>query len=95
MEEKLIFGESIGQTTQFISTKTAQAGFTAKSIVLSPKLKNQGHWASIPAELYESIQQGAVILKNKNNLPAAQKFYQYLFSAQAKETLKEYGYLVD
>lgn len=95
VEEKLIFGESIGQTTQFISTKTAQAGFTAKSIVLSPKLKNQGHWAAIPSEFYQSIQQGAVILNNKNNLAAAQKFYQYLFSEEAKRTLKEYGYLVE
>ena len=98
IKDKLVFGESISQTNQFITSKSADIGITAQSIVLAPTLKNEGTWISIDQNSYEPIAQGAVVLKegrrNKNKLLADQ-FFEFLFSEKAKEILKDYGYLVD
>ncbi|APD05886.1 molybdate-binding periplasmic protein [Flavobacteriaceae bacterium UJ101] len=92
LQDKLVFGESIAQTNQFIISKSAEVGFTAKSVVLASKLKNQGHWIDID-DIYTPIAQGVVIIKQQNNLqPQAEKFYHFLFSNTAQKILQNYGY---
>lgn len=90
VKDKLVFGESISQVNQFITSKSAELGFTAKSSVLSPKMKNKGSWIEIDKKLYSPIQQGVVQLNNKEY---SEKFYNFLFSEEAKEILEKYGYL--
>jgi molybdate transport system substrate-binding protein len=97
VKNKLVFGESISQTNQYILSQSADIGFTAKSIVLSDDMKNEGTWADVAPQSYTPIQQGAVILKhgNETNKEATQKFYNYLYSAKAKNVFKKFGYLVN
>lgn len=97
VKDKLVFGESISQTNQYIISRSADVGFTAKSIVLSNEMKGRGVWVDVDIKSYSPIQQGAVILKhgNETNKEASQKFYNYLYSAQAKNVFKKYGYLVN
>ena len=93
-QPKLVFGESISQVNQFVISKTAEVGFTAKSVVLSPKMKGQGQWSEVPQEAYPPIAQGVVVLKN-GQLEKAEAFYSFLFSAEGKAVLEKYGYAVD
>jgi len=69
-------------------------GFTAKSVVLSPKMKGKGKWLELPLESYQPIEQGAIVVKNNNmtKLENAQQFYQFLFSKKAQTILDIYGY---
>ena len=94
---KLVYGESIAQTNQFITTQAADIGFTSKSTVAAPGLKEKGTWAEIDPQSYNAIAQGAVILKHAqvSGAEPAQKFYNFLFSAKAKDIFKHYGYKVD
>ena len=93
VKEKLVYGESISQTNQFIISKAAQIGFTAKSVVVSPEMKGVGHWKEVDSNVYSPIAQGVVLLKNKGNrLAEAQKFYDFLFSNKGKEILDKFGY---
>ena len=93
---KLVFGESIGQTDQFIISRAAQIGFTALSTVLSPEMKGKGSWILINPSLYSNISQGVVLVNRKEETnQGSQGFYDFLFSVEAKEILKEFGYLVD
>ncbi|MCM4174036.1 molybdate ABC transporter substrate-binding protein [Arenibacter sp. TNZ] len=93
---KLVFGESIGQTDQFIVSKAAQIGFTALSSVLSPEMRGRGRWTLIDPSLYTNIDQGVVLVnRDGDNNPEAQIFYDFLFTQEAKEILKEFGYLMD
>lgn len=94
-EPKLVFGESISQTNQFIISKTADAGFTAKSVVLSPEMKTQGRWVEIDETAYTPIAQGAVVIHRTGEVKAeALEFYRFLFSEKAKQILQAYGYEV-
>ncbi len=96
VKEKLVFGESVAQTNQFITSKVVEIGFTAKSVVLSDKMKNKGNWMEVDPNLYTPIAQGIVILNNRNEfLPQAKRFNIFLFSEKGKEILNKFGYSVN
>lgn len=96
VKDKLVYGESVSQTNQFILSKAAEIGFTAKSAVKSPKMVGFNNWIELPQNTYKPIEQGVVIIKNKNKTNAkANSFYKFLFSPEAKIILKKYGYEVD
>ena len=92
VRNKLVYGESVMQSTQYIYKKLVDIGFTSKSVVLSPKLKDKGVWIEVDKKLYKPIKQGAVVVK-KNIY--AERFLSFLFSEKAKKILKKYGYRID
>ncbi|MEM9362884.1 MAG: molybdate ABC transporter substrate-binding protein [Bacteroidota bacterium] len=95
IEEKLVFGESIGQTNQFITSKSAEIGITSIAVVSSPEMKNMGHWVPLENKAYPSLLQSAVLLKKKKGVSKESKaFYNFLFSDKAQSILKEYGYSI-
>ncbi|MBX2873890.1 MAG: molybdate ABC transporter substrate-binding protein [Saprospiraceae bacterium] len=96
VRKKLVFGESIAQTNQFITTQSAEVGFTAMSVVLSPDLRGKGQWISLSTAEYTPIEQGVVIIKHKDKAPiAARRFYDFLSSSTAKDILQDFGYEVE
>jgi len=95
LRHKLVFGESIAQTNQFIISNAAEIGFTSKSIVLSQIIKGKGNWKEVDSSLYSPIAQGVVLLKNRSiHLDKSQRFQDFLFSAKGKEILNKFGYSV-
>lgn len=96
LEDKLVYGESISQTNQFIISKAADIGFTAKSVVLSPQMKGKGQWVSISSTLHSPIAQGVVVLKNrKSQIENARQFQDFLLSERGKEILVKFGYSIE
>ena len=93
VQDKLVYGESISQTNQFISLEAAEIGFTAKSVVSSPFMKGEGQWIEIPDSVYSPIEQGVILLKNAKK--EAKLFYEFLFSKEGKAILEDYGYEVE
>ncbi|WP_019140025.1 molybdate ABC transporter substrate-binding protein [Noviherbaspirillum massiliense] len=94
LRPKLVYAESIAQTNQYIHSGVADAGFTAKSVVLSPEMRGQGKWIELPRDSYQPIAQGAVILKHGEQMQAdsARQFYEFLFSGTARAIFARYGY---
>lgn len=89
---KLVQGESIGQTFNFVRTGNADVGFVAMSQVLEGgKLKDGSMWV-IPQSNYGAIQQDAVILKRGANNEAAHALAKLLQSSNIKELIRSYGY---
>ena len=93
LQDKLVYGESIAQASQFISTGAAQAGFTAKSIVANPDQPQAGAWLEIPQAMHQPIAQGAVLSRRGKDNPAAVSFMTYLQSPAARAILLRYGFL--
>ncbi len=96
VKPKLVFGENIGQAQQFVATGAADIGFVAKSLVLGDDLNEKGRWVDIDPKSYNPIVQGALLLKHGTEAgkSAATRFYDYLFSTNAKQILARYGFIV-
>jgi len=95
VQDKLVYGESISQTNQFILSGTADLGFTAQSVVMSPELLGKGTWIKLDTAGYSPIKQGVVVLKKrKEKIEDAQQFYDFLDTPSATQILKKYGYLI-
>lgn len=95
IKNKLVYGESIAQTAQYITSGTVEAGFNALSIVLSPQLKGKGNWIEVDSSLYKPIEQSAILLRHSDKSPkkvTSKQFYDFLYSAKAREIFKKYGY---
>ncbi len=93
---KLVFGESIAQTNQYIISRSAEVGFTAMSVVLSPELTGKGKWMEMDGSAYTPIEQGVVVIRQNNQSnESAKEFYKFLFSKKAKEILTNFGYAVN
>ncbi len=98
VKSKLVYGESIAQTTQYIATGAADVGFTALSIVLSPEMKGKGTWTLLDSAAYTPIDQAAILLKHSESSPKrekSQQFYDFLYSEKARAIFRQYGYSVE
>jgi molybdate transport system substrate-binding protein len=89
---KIVIGENITQAAQFVSSRNADAGFVAYSLVVAPNLKERGRWIEVPAELYTPIAQGAVLTMRGASNPAARRYIGFLASRQARDVLAQFGY---
>ena len=89
---KIVQGENIAQTFQFVSTGNAELGFVALSQVAQPGKPAVGsHWL-VPAKYHTPILQDAVLLNKGVGKPAAQALLSYLRSDAAKAVIQSYGY---
>lgn len=95
-EKNLVYGESLSQVNRYVVSRSVDFGFTAKSVVLSPKMKGQGKWVDVPAGSYTPIEQGVVLI-NKGTAgekAAAKAYMDFLFSKKAREIFTQFGYNV-
>lgn len=92
MQPKLVLGESIAQTAQFIDTGAADAGIVALSLVLGPELSGKGSWYRIPDKWHQPLEQSFVILKRAERSALTKAFADYMMTRPARSILKQYGF---
>ncbi|MBV8646424.1 molybdate ABC transporter substrate-binding protein [Paludibacterium sp.] len=92
VKPRLVTGDSIGQTAQFVASGAAQAGFVAKAQVISTQMHDQGHWVEVPSQSYTPIVQDMALLKPAETNPDAKRLFDYLQSPAARAILQRYGY---
>ena len=89
---KLVQGESIGQTYQFISTENAQLGFVALSQIFFDGRIAQGSAWVVPPSLHTALKQDAVLLHHGKDNAAAHALLKYLQADKSKTNIRLYGY---
>jgi molybdate transport system substrate-binding protein len=92
VQTKLVYGENISQTAQFVQSGNAEAGIIALSLALSPAMQGGKRW-DIPAESYPPIEQAAVVLKLAKDKGASRAFIAFLMTDLARKTLERYGFV--
>ncbi|GIT65570.1 MAG: hypothetical protein Ct9H300mP23_11970 [Nitrospinota bacterium] len=90
IQNRLVRGENISQTFQFVMTGNADIGF----IALSQLRKNQGLGFSwiVPQEWHDPIQQQCILLKRAKTNKAARQFLNFIKSNRIQKQIESYGY---
>jgi molybdate transport system substrate-binding protein len=92
LRQKLVQGENIAQTFQFVSSGNADLGFVARSQIQEEGKTIAGsHWL-VPPSLHAPLRQDAALLAHGEANAAAREFLDYLRSAPARELIRSYGY---
>lgn len=94
LAHKLVQGESIGQAYTFVYSGNADVGFVALSQLLEDgKFKGGSTWV-VPQNLYNPIQQDAVVLKKGTGNEAALALIKLLQSPKIRDLISAYGYAI-
>lgn len=92
LARRLVIGESIAQTYQFVASGNAALGFVALSQVSKDGRLAAGSAWIVPAHLHRPLRQEAVLLLRGRDKPAARAFLDYLRGAKARAIIRTYGY---
>jgi molybdate transport system substrate-binding protein len=88
LQPRIVRGENIAQTLQFIDSGNAELGFIAAS-QLTDERRSEGSFWEVPQDLHSPIGQQAVLLRIT---PAATEFMTFLGGDEAREILRRNGY---
>ena len=92
---RIVQGENIGQTFQFVFSGNAEIGLVALAQALDPRRHGAGSRWNVPVNLYDPLHQQAVLLVNGQDNDVAQAFLQYVQSPEARSIIERFGYGFD
>jgi molybdenum ABC transporter molybdate-binding protein len=90
-EGKIVLGENIAQTYQFVATGAATAGFVALSQMAGPNAARGSQWR-VPTRYHDPIRQDLVVLTRGRDNQAAVAFVAYLQTQATRDRLIAFGY---
>jgi len=93
-KDKIVYGESIGQVNQYLTTGAVDAAFTSYSFIA--KFGDKYNFLEADSDYFSTIEQGVLILKNgKEKHPEeSRKFVEFLKSDACKDVLTHFGYRI-
>jgi molybdate transport system substrate-binding protein len=94
LQPKLVIGENIAQTAQFVQSGNAQAGLVSLASLHSPKLAGSGRYVLVPDTGLAPIEQAAIVTSRGRGNPLAARFVRFLGSAAARAILERNGFSI-
>ena len=94
IKNKIILGENISQTANFINIQAADIGIIALSLVKSPAIQNSpyNNYYLIDDSLHKPLYQGYGITRYGAHSQLARQFYTYFQTPQAQRIMQRYGF---
>lgn len=90
IKPKLVYGENIGQATQFATSGSTQGGIIALSLAVTPEVSKLGEFELIPQSWHQPLKQRMVVIKGAP--PTARALYTYISTPKVQAILQRYGY---
>lgn len=94
VEPKLVYGENIANTAQFVQTGNAQVGIIALALAVNPELASKGGYWLIPDNLHQPLEQGFIITQRAAGNALAKRFADYMGAAPARAVMTKYGFVL-
>lgn len=92
LESRIVLGEDVAQTTQFVVSGNAQAALTALSLMSAPQTRARGRYWVVPAGDYPPLEQAAVIIGHSGEKKLAQAFLNFVETGEGRSILAHYGF---
>jgi molybdate transport system substrate-binding protein len=90
VSQKLVYGENISQTLQYVESGNVDAAI----IALSLSTQSKGRWILIPAEMHKPLNQAHAIIKGTKHEQEARRFAAFVNSAQGRAVMRKYGFVL-
>ncbi|HBO84073.1 MAG: molybdate ABC transporter substrate-binding protein [Deltaproteobacteria bacterium GWC2_42_11] len=90
VKSKIVYGENVRQTLQYIQSGTVPAGIVAISVANVPEIT----YAVIDTSLHNPINQSAAVVKTTKEEPLAREFIKYVNSPKGRAVMKKYGFFL-
>jgi len=94
VKDRLVLGENIAQTAQFVESGAADIGIIALSLAMAPAMRDKGKYWTIPLDAYPALEQGGVILSWARDMPATREFKAFVTAPAGRAILKRYGFIL-
>lgn len=91
-EPKLVFGENVAQTAQFVQSGAADIGVIALSLAIAPQMQGAGRYWEIPPDAYPKMEQGGIILNWTKEAEAARAFRDFVLGRHGRDVFKRCGF---
>ena len=91
-EPKLVFGENVAQTAQFVQSGAADIGVIALSLAIAPTMQGAGRYWEIPLNAYPKMEQGGIIMNWTKEAEAARAFRDFVMGERGRNVLKRNGF---
>jgi molybdate transport system substrate-binding protein len=92
VKDKLVLGENISQTAQFVQSGNADVGLLALSLAVAPAMKTTGRYVEVPASDYPPLIQASVVVKSSRNKDLANQFMKFLKEPGTVALMAQYGF---
>lgn len=86
---KLVLGENVRQTLQFAETGDVDVAV----VPLSLSITSNGHWALVPEELHQPIDQALGVVTDSPRQAQARDFAGFIIGPQGRAILEKYGFV--
>lgn len=94
IERKLVYGENIAHTAQFVQTGNAQVGIIALALAVNPELARKGGYWLVPDTLHQPLEQGFIITKRAAGSSLAKRFADFMSDKAARAVMSKYGFVL-
>ncbi len=94
VQPRLVFGENVAQTLQFVATGNATLGLIARAQAIDERLPEATCSVLIPESLHAPIEQQAILLVRARDSAAAGGFLKFLTSEAIRSIFLRSGYAV-
>lgn len=92
LQPRIVLGEDVSQTTQFVVTGNAQAALTALSLMFAPGTQARGRYWVVPAASYPPLVQAVVIVDRSSEKQLAHAFLDYIKTPESRAIFAHYGF---
>ncbi len=93
VRDRLVLGENIAQTAQFVASGGAEIGIIALSLAIAPEMRAAGRYWEIPLEAYPRLEQGGVVLSWAQDQAAAIALRDFMVAPAGRAVLERYGFI--
>ena len=90
VEGKVVYGENVRQTLQFVQTGDAQAGIVALSIANVPEIT----WTLIDDSLHNPLDQALAVVTGSPYRREAQEFADFINGEAGRPIMQKYGFVL-
>ncbi len=94
VKDRLVLGDNIAQTAQFVESGAADIGVIALSLAMAPAMKEKGRYWQVPLDDYPTMEQGSVILNWAQDRAATESFRSFVAGPQGRAVLRRYGFIL-